>query len=131
MEAGEVISVISVISRSASDSPTAQEEKEEEEKKEEVEDKEEKEDKEEIKEEITPPPASYSRSKFPSNFFNKCCWIHTNGKRCRRTTMNARKVNPYIVSMAFDALAISKKASNVFCKRHVNRPYCESIHKWG
>ena len=93
---------------------------------------------------ITP----YSISEFTSDFFNnssiewrknkkikknritvyKCCWIHRNGKRCIKTTIDSKKENKYIYTMDYSHEWIKKENSNVFCKQHINRPYCENIH---
>lgn len=90
----------------------------------------------------------YSIAEFTSDFFDnastswkknkkfkkhrmvgyKCCWIHKNGRRCIKTTMDSKIDNKYIYTMDYTITSNIKKNRSVFCKQHINRFYCESIH---
>ncbi len=62
-------------------------------------------------------------------FEYKCCWIHKTGQRCKRSTIISKKTNPYNYTMGENKTNYSKNC-DVCCKRHINRPYCEEIHKF-
>lgn len=52
-----------------------------------------------------------------------CTYIHSNGKRCRRTIENCVPANPYQVMSAWqcETAESDDEKSNVFCKQHKRR----------
>ena len=78
---------------------------------------------------LTLPKSGIKTKKKHKIFEYKCCWIHKTGKRCKRSTIISKKTNPYNYTMGENNTNYSKNC-DVFCKRHINRPYCEEIHKF-
>lgn len=56
-------------------------------------------------------------------FMYICNWIHSNGKRCRRTIVSSLLEQPYMNT--FSGVEVNRyihhKSRNIYCKRHIHR----------
>ena len=65
-----------------------------------------------------------NKKKIRGFYYYKCCYRHSNGKRCTNTI--DKPSNQYVSENE----ATKKNTSNQFCYQHRNRLYIPSIHTW-
>ena len=67
-----------------------------------------------------------NKKKIKGMLYYKCCYRHSNGKRCNNIINPP--VNGYALYMSDEKKKVNK--SKVFCHQHKNRIYYSSIHTW-